>query len=108
MTPVALFQSILASLPEIVVVAGACILLILGQIVRKGRGAFLVWASIAVVLIAAVGTLMLAGEVRPAYSGMFIADRFAAFLKVVLYQATVLTLLLSRTYTEIEEIGSSE
>ena len=37
MTPAALLQSILASLPEIVVVAGACVLLILGQFVPKGR-----------------------------------------------------------------------
>ena len=81
MTAAALFQSILASLPEIVVVAGACILLILGQLVRKGQEHFLVWASVAVVLIAALATLMLAGEVRPAYTGMFIADRFAALLQ---------------------------
>lgn len=104
----ALSQSILASLPEIVVVAGACILLILGQFVWKGRDNFLVWASIAVVLIAALGTLMLASEVRPAYSGMFIADRFAVFFKVVFYLASVLTFLLSGKYTEIEGIGSSE
>jgi NADH-quinone oxidoreductase subunit N len=108
MTAAALYQSILASLPEIVVVSGACILLILGQFVRKGQEHFLVWGSVAVVLIAALGTLMLAGEVRPAYTGMFIADRFAVFFKVVFYLTTVLTFLLSRKYTEIEEIGSSE
>jgi NADH-quinone oxidoreductase subunit N len=108
MTAAALFQSILASLPEIVVVTGACILLILGQFVWKGQQHFLVWASVAVVLIAALGTLMLAGEVRPAYSGMFIADRFAVFFKVVFYLVTVLTFLLSRKYAEIEGIGSSE
>ena len=108
MTAAALFQSILASLPEIVVVAGACILLILGQLVRKRQGHFLVWASVAVVLIASLGTLMLAGEVRPAYSGMFIVDRFAVFFKVLFYLTTVLTFLLSRKYTEIERIGISE
>ena len=108
MTPDALLQSILASLPEIVVIAGACVLLILGQLVRKGQEDFIVWASVAVVLIAALGTLMLAGEVRPAYTGMFIADRFAAFFKVVFYLATVLTFLLSRKYAEIEGIESSE
>ncbi|AZO22469.1 MULTISPECIES: NADH-quinone oxidoreductase subunit N [unclassified Mesorhizobium] len=108
MTAALLFQSILASLPEIVVVTGACILLILGQLVRKEQEHFLVWASVAIVLIAAVATLMLADEVRPAYSGMFIADRFAVFFKVVFYLATVLTFLLSRRYAEIERIGSSE
>ena len=51
---------------------------------------------------------MLAGEVRPAYTGMFIADRFAVFFKFVFYLATVLTFLLSRKYADIEGIGSSE
>ncbi|QRM29133.1 NADH-quinone oxidoreductase subunit N [Microvirga sp. VF16] len=108
MTAAALLQSILASLPEIVVVVGACVLLILGQIVPKGQEQFLIWASVAIVLIAALGTLMLAGEVRPAYMDMFIADRFSAFFKIVFYLATGLTFLLSRKYVEIEEIGSSE
>src|SRR5687768_15501059 len=108
MTAAALFQSILASLPEIVVVTGACILLILGQFLRKEQGNVLPWASVAVVLIAALGTLVLAGEVRSAYTGMFIADRFAGFFKGVFYLATILTFLLSRKYTEIEKIGSSE
>src|SRR5262245_3758363 len=106
MNGAALIQSILASLPEIVVVSGACILLILGQLVRKGRGNFLFWGAVAIVLVAAVGTFMLAGEVRPAYMGMFIADRFAVFFKVLFYLTTVLTFLLSRKYAEIEEVES--
>jgi len=108
MTAAALLQSIVASLPEIVVVTGACILLILGQLVRKGQEQFLLSASVAVVLTAAVLTIMLAGEMRPAYTGMFIADRFSVFFKMVFYLATVLTLLLSRKYAEIEGIGNSE
>jgi NADH-quinone oxidoreductase subunit N len=108
MTNAALFQSILASLPEIVVITGACILLILGQFTRTKHGNFLVLASVAVVLIAALGTLIPAGEGRSAYAGMFVADRFAVFFKVLFYLATGLTFLLSRKYAEIEGIGSSE
>ena len=108
MTAAMLFQSIVASLPEIVVIAGACILLILGQLVRKRQSQLLVWASTTVVLIAAVSTLMLAGEVRPAYAGMFVADKFAVFFKLLFYLTTVLTFLLSRKYAEIEGIVSSE
>ncbi|QPB23515.1 NADH-quinone oxidoreductase subunit N [Rhizobium sp. 007] len=108
MTAAALFQSALASLPEIVVITGACILLILGQLVRKGQEHVFVWASVAVVLIAALGTLMLASEVRPAYTGMFVADGFAVFFKLVFYLATVLTFFLSRKYADIEGIESSE
>jgi NADH-quinone oxidoreductase subunit N len=108
MNAAALFQSMIASLPEIVVVSGACVLLIVGQLVRREQGYLLVWASIGVVLIAALGSLMLGGEVRPAYTGMFIVDPFATFFKVVFYLSTVLTFLLSRRYAKIEEIESSE
>ena len=53
MTPAALLQSVLASLPEIVVITGACVLLIVGLFVPKGRSHVLVWASIAIVAAAA-------------------------------------------------------
>ncbi len=108
MTAATLLSWIVASLPEILVVTGACILLIAGQLVRKDQGHVLVWASVAVVIIAALATFMLTGEARPAYAGMFIADRFAAFFKFVFYLATVFTFLLSRKYADIEDIGSSE
>lgn len=108
MTAATLLSWIVASLPEILVVTGACILLIVGQLVRKDQRHVLVWASVAVVIMAALATFMLAGEARPAYAGMFIADRFAAFFKFVFYLATVFTFLLSRKYADIEDIGSSE
>lgn len=108
MTPAVLLQSVLASLPEIVVITGACVLLILGLFVPKDRGYVHVWASITVIVAAAAATLALAGVVRPAYSGMFVVDGFASFFKVLFYLATVLTLLLSRKYAEIEQIEKSE
>ncbi|OHV72624.1 NADH-quinone oxidoreductase subunit N [Ensifer sp. LCM 4579] len=108
MSAAVLYQWVLASLPEIVVVTGACILLIVGQLIRRGQEHLIVWAAVAVVMIAALATFLLAGEVRPAYSGMFIADRFAVFFKFVFFLATVLTFLLSRKYADIEGIGISE
>ena len=108
MTAVALLPSILASLPEIIVVTGACILLIAGQFVPKGRDAVLVWSSVAIVLLAALGTFTLSGGAQPAYAGMFVADPFSVFFKSVFYLAIVLTFLLSRNYVDIEGIGGSE
>ena len=107
MTAAALLPSILASLPEITVVAGACILLIVGQLVPKGQEAILVWASVAVVLFAALATFTLSGG-PPAYAGMFVADPFSVFFKSLFYLAIVLTFLLSRNYADIEGIGGSE
>ncbi|WVT75737.1 NADH-quinone oxidoreductase subunit N (plasmid) [Sinorhizobium chiapasense] len=107
MTAAALLPSILASLPEITAVAGACILLIVGQLVPKGQEAILVWASVAVVLFAALATFTLSGG-PPAYAGMFVADPFSVFFKSLFYLAIILTFLLSRNYADIEGIGGSE
>ena len=108
MNAATLYQSAVASLPEIVVITGAGILLILGQLVRKRREDVLLWASVAVVAIAALLTLMPAGEVRTAYAGMFVADSFSVFFKSIFYLTTLLTFLLSRRYADLEGIGSSE
>jgi NADH-quinone oxidoreductase subunit N len=105
-TPEALLQSVVASLPEIIVVAGACVLLIAGLFATESRG--LVAASLAIVAAATAATLALAGQARSGYSGMFVVDGFAEFFKVLFYLATALTLLLSHRYAEIERIAKVE
>ncbi|QHG74419.1 NADH-quinone oxidoreductase subunit N [Ensifer adhaerens] len=108
MTAAALLASILVSLPEIIVIAGSCILLLGGQLLPKGKDALLVWASIGVVLVAAVATFTLSGGAQPAYAGMFVADPFSIFFKSLFYLSILLTFLLSRNYADIEGIGGSE
>ena len=108
MNPAALLASVLASLPEIIVVTGACILLIVGLFVPKDRGHILVWASLAIIAAAAAATLALTGVARPAYTGMFVVDGFASFFKVLFYIATALTLMLSRKYAAVEQIEKGE
>lgn len=108
MTAAALLPSIVASLPEIIVVTGACILLIAGQFVPKERDAVLVWSSVVIVLLAALATFTLSGGAQPAYAGMFVADPFSVFFKSLFYLSILLTFLLSRNYADIEGIGGSE
>ncbi|WP_104666816.1 NADH-quinone oxidoreductase subunit N [Ensifer adhaerens] len=108
MTAAALLPSILASLPEIIVIVGACILLIAGQFAPKGQDAVLVWASVAVVLLAVLATFTVSDGTQPAYTGMFVADPFSIFFKSLFYLSILLTFLLSRNYADIEGIGGSE
>ncbi|MDF8357695.1 NADH-quinone oxidoreductase subunit N [Ensifer adhaerens] len=108
MTAAALLASILVSLPEIIVIVGSCILLIGGQLLPKGKDALLVWASVAVVLLAVLATFTLSGGAEPAYAGMFVADPFSVFFKSLFYLSILLTFLLSRNYADIEGIGGSE
>ena len=104
----AVIQSVIASGPEIIVVAGACVLLMVGLIAEKRYGRLLVGATLAVVIAAAAATFALAGAPRTAYGGMFVIDDFAVFFKVVLYLATGLTVLMSGRYLEEEAIARSE
>jgi len=101
-------QSVMASGPEIIVVLGACMLLMVGLIAEKRYGRLLVGASLAVVIAAAATTFALAGVPRTAYGGMFVIDDFAIFFKMVLYLATGLTVLMSGRYLEEEAIARSE
>ncbi|MEX0318764.1 MAG: NADH-quinone oxidoreductase subunit N [Ruegeria sp.] len=103
-----LLQSVIASLPEIVVIIGACILLIVGLFVPPGRRHLLGWAAIAVILCAAALTFAIGGENAGAYSGMFVTDQFSRFFKGIFYIATALTLLMSRGFIEIERINIGE
>ena len=104
----AVIQSILASAPEIAVVVGACVLLILSLFVDAGRRQILAWNAVAVILVAAAGTWALAGPAQTAYGGMFVIDGFATFFKGLFYLAGALTILLSRTYIGIEDIERGE
>ena len=104
----AVMQSVIASGPEIIVILGACVLLMAGLIAEKRYGRLLVGATLAVVIAAAAATFALAGAPRTVYGGMFVIDDFAIFFKMVLYLATGLTVLMSGRYLEEEAIARSE
>ncbi len=100
--------SIVASLPEIIVISGACLLLLVSLIPARGRMVLFASISLAVVAAAAVATYVLAGPVRPAYGGMFVVDGFAVFFKAVVLMVTALVILISPKYLEEEGIERGE
>ncbi len=108
MDKAAVLQSVIASLPEVIVILGACLLLAVPPAVAKRRSAVLIGASLGVVIAAAATTFALAGTPRLTYSGMFVLDDFAVFFKMLVYLATGLTLLMSGRYLEEEGIARSE
>ena len=101
-------QSVAASVPEIIVIVGACVLLMITLTAQKRYGPIIVGATLAVVIAAAIATIALSGAPRTAYSGMFVVDDFANFFKAVLYLATGLTVLMSGRYLAEENIHRGE
>jgi NADH-quinone oxidoreductase subunit N len=90
--------SLLPVLPEMVLAAGAMVLLMLGAF--RGPQTTPLVTGIAVVLLAVVGVLVLwlpAGRLTT-FGGGFIVDDFARFLKILALIGSGVTLMMSRTY----------
>ena len=104
----AVILSVIASVPEIIVIVGACVLLMFAAVRGRRFGPLLFWSSLATVSAAAAATFALAGEPRLVYSGMFVVDDFSVFFKAVFYLATGLCVLMSPRYLEEEDIARGE
>ena len=104
----AIILSVIASVPEIIVIVGACVLLMIAPVRGRRFGPMFFWSSLATVIAAAAATFALAGEPRLVYSGMFVVDDFSVFFKAVFYLATGLCVLMSPRYLEEEDIARGE
>ena len=104
----AITLSVIASVPEIIVIVGACVLLLIAPIRGRRLGPLFFWSSLATVIAAAAATFALAGEPRLVYGGMFVVDDFSVFFKAVFYLATGLCVLMSPRYLEEENIARGE
>src|SRR5690349_1216999 len=90
------------ALPEIVLLAGACVLMIADLFVKGERRTVSYALAHLVLLACAVATGVVwmgtAGEMTPAFNRLYIADVMAHVLKLVSYGATALALVYSRQY----------
>jgi NADH-quinone oxidoreductase subunit N len=89
---------LLPVVPELVLAAGAMLLLMLGA--YRGQGTTSLVTGLAVVLLIVTGVLelMLPTGKLTTFGGSFIVDDFARFLKVLALIGSVATLVLSREY----------
>lgn len=100
MTPI--LASVLASGPEIIIILGACAVLMLSLLPHPGQMRWLAGLSLLMITLAAGMSFTLSGTIQSAYSGMFAVDPFSTFFKMVLYLATALTILMSGSYLRTE------
>ncbi len=107
----AIEQSLLASLPEILLLAAACLLLLV-DLLLKGRRVDLI-AGLSILIVLAVAAVTWVLEVQadygsPVYNNMFVADPYSVFFKMIFYIATVLTILISSNYLKLEAEAHGE
>jgi len=100
--------SVLASGPEIIIILGACTVLMLSLLPDPGHVRWLAGLSLLMIALAAGMSWGLAGTSQMAYSGMFTVDPFSTFFKMVLYLGTALTILMSGGYLAAEKAVRGE
>ncbi len=101
-------SEVLALWPEILLSVTACALLVFDLLTRHDRKVVLGWACLGVVVLTLLGTLLLPPQGGSIFAGMFLADGYAAFFKVLFLIAAALTVLISLRYLDDEGIQRGE
>ncbi len=95
-------------LPEIVLTAGALVLLIADLMVPRGRQSILAWVTLAVLGATAVALVPVAGANVQVSRGLIAVDTFALFFKVLFLISAALTVLMSVRFLEVEGTRAGE
>jgi NADH-quinone oxidoreductase subunit N len=87
--------SLLMTLPELVLAAGAIALMLVSAWGGQGSTRLVSWASVAVLVGAGVALLGPASKGGAAFDGLYRADAFAAYAKVLIYVASAVSILIA-------------
>lgn len=100
--------SVLASGPEIIIIIGACMALMLSLVPHPKQDGLLAGLCILMIGLAAGMSYFLADFTQTVYAGMFIVDDFSTYFKMLLYLGTALTILMSGKYLVKEGVVKGE
>src|SRR5437764_5588235 len=108
MTPGLALPVLWPALPEIILAAAAMALLILGAWRGEGSTRLVSWLAIAVLVLALVIAMLMGGDRRVGFYGMFVNDAFALFTKALVLIGSAVTILMSMRYNEEHGIARFE
>ena len=99
-----MFLNFIVALPEIVLLAGACALMIADLFVKDERRRVSYWLAQLILLACALATLFVwagtAGKLAYAFNGLFVADVMGHMLKLAAYVAVAAALAYSRQFLQ--------
>ena len=100
--------NLIPALPEIFLAVAAMALLMLGVFRGDGSTRLVSWLGVAAMAVAAVIVLSLGATREVTFNGLFVMDSFGVFMKVLVLIGSALTLILSMTYVEREQMKRVE
>ncbi|MFZ5793607.1 MAG: NADH-quinone oxidoreductase subunit NuoN [Sphingomonas sp.] len=93
--------SLLMTLPELVLAVGAIALMLVSAWGGQASTRLVSWASVAVLIGAAIALMGPASSGGSAFGGLYRADAFAAFAKVLIYGASAVAIILAPRFFAI-------
>ena len=93
--PVSPFATYLPALPEILLVAGAMILLLLGAFRGQRSSELANWLSILMLALAAALVIVMPATGKVTFEGAFIVDPFARFMKLLTLTGSAVVIFMS-------------
>jgi NADH-quinone oxidoreductase subunit N len=96
------FASLAPAYPEMLMAVGILVLLLVGVVINKERSLLVTWLSIGL-LVATCLVVLLQPADGVVFNGLFIADSFGRFMKVLVLGGAALSLIL--TLSNAEENG---
>jgi NADH-quinone oxidoreductase subunit N len=94
-------------LPEIIIALAAVVLMMVAAFARRGSS-LTHWSSVAALLVATVALAGAPQETGPLFGGMFAADGFAAFGKVIIYLSAAVAVIMAHGWFDREFEHSGE
>lgn len=102
---------LLVILPELIIVAAACLVLVLDPIMPSSRKELLAWLSLGALAlcIGLIGGQIGTANIRQlAFSDLVVVDGYAGFWKLLLLTVTGLTIIMSLPYLKVERLYLGE
>ena len=93
--------SLLMTLPELVLAVGAIALMLVSAWGGQASTRLVSWASVAVLIGAGIALMGPASSGGAAFGGLYRADAFAAFAKVLIYGASAVAIILAPRFFAI-------
>ena len=101
-------ESLILTLPEIVLSVGAIVLLMVAAYVGDRVSRLATWISVGLFVVAALVTPGVFGPGGVGFDGLFIADSFAAFSKILIYIAAGVSLIAASSWFARDGVFKTE
>jgi len=96
------------ALPELFLAGASLALLMIGVFIGNRSTTILTWVTSLLMIIALIMVIILDGETRETFSGLFVIDTFSSFMKCLVLIASSMTLIIGTNYISREGMKKFE